>query len=732
MEKEKTNINQRLVNALLVHSGVTNCKGLLNGKAGYSVFFYYLAHQTNNQVYEDYAGELLEQVTGELLHTMSVGFSSGLSGIAWSLRHLLLNGFIEAGEDDILRDLDTHIYQTDRKKPKLEKDYNDFDGHLLYYLSCPWQNEDIFRLLWSDLKQQLQSTGNQAYPCPDYVLSQLYFIRSVQSQSKYPSDMKEVIGLIPDYLSRNMKPWNPIEKSYLDCLLKELGLTNFSSKDKCLAPPDPEMQIEWQSQLAIYRLIFPGLYLDTDTYLDTNMEPDSSLLWNLVISNGKKVRYGFVKYGWMSLSGEELKTSVPIPKQHPIYIFNRKSRASAYGIGTYIQELTRYLQNTLLQVTVIHLDSEKQEFTIEQGRITSWYIPAPTSLGYADIARENYLNMVVCFLRLNTSTLERPVFHLNYTNDYFLLLKLKEIFKCRIILVVHYMEWTLLINGGLVKMKAILKQTEDELTDPLEKNALQSFQKEQKFFNEADRIIGLANYAFDILHQEYGVPAYKINIINNGLSDKFSSIPIDKNKLRDQYLIDSQEKILLYAGRLDEIKGVIWLVKAFREVLKEEPETRLWIVGDGAYNSLLKEASGIWNKIFFTGQIPREQLFELYLLADVGVIPSVFEPFGYVAVEMMMAGLPVVSTSAGGLDEIVVDGVTGCKVPITENNTEILTKQLVWLLRHPEERRQMGNNGRRRYREKYTVDIMGERMLECYRSLIEMSQFEGMNLTMQQ
>ena len=50
--------------------------------------------------------------------------------------------------------------------------------------------------------------------------------------------------------------------------------------------------------------------------------------------------------------------------------------------------------------------------------------------------------------------------------------------------------------------------------------------------------------------------------------------------------------------------------------------------------------------------ISREQLFELYLAADIGVIPSLFEPFGYVAVEMMMCGLPVIVTATSGLDEI--------------------------------------------------------------------------------
>ena len=89
----------------------------------------------------------------------------------------------------------------------------------------------------------------------------------------------------------------------------------------------------------------------------------------------------------------------------------------------------------------------------------------------------------------------------------------------------------------------------------------------------------------------------------------------------------------------------------------------MWIVGDGDYKDCFEEANPIFSQVTFTGFLDRASLLELYRVADVGVVPSLFEPFGYVPVEMMMHGLPVVATATSGLDE-VVDDSCGLKVPL--------------------------------------------------------------------
>jgi glycosyltransferase involved in cell wall biosynthesis len=100
-------------------------------------------------------------------------------------------------------------------------------------------------------------------------------------------------------------------------------------------------------------------------------------------------------------------------------------------------------------------------------------------------------------------------------------------------------------------------------------------------------------------------------------------------------------------------------------VLKTKTDCRLIIAGSGNYDTCLQEAKDSCTKITFTGLLAKDKLYELYRIADIGVVPSLFESFGYVTVEMMMHGLPLVATSTSGLNE-VVDESCGLKVPLTE------------------------------------------------------------------
>ena len=657
---------------------------------------------------------------------MSVGFSSGLTGIARGIEHLILNDFVDAEEDDILEELVTQVYQTDRKKPQLEKNYNDFDGYLLFFLNHPEHDEEVFQFLWSDLKQQLVSK-NVGGLGPDYILSQLYFIQEVKTRPFCSPDIDEFIQMIPEYVSlQHIEGWNSIERMYLGHLLENLGLKGLAVPEVKSTEVSPEARAEQQSQLAVYTLLFPGLSL-SGSCIDQSMVAlfDSPFFLDLVTGKKKSHRYGFVKYGWCMLNKIELEDAPVKPGDSgkTVCIFNYKGRAAEYGIGTYIRELTECLKDVPIKIIVIHLNSEKLEFTIQEDKeVVNWYIPGAFTIGSLYGNRENYLQAVVSLLQLNLNDTGRLVFHLNYMNDYFLANKLKEKFNCKILLAVHYLEWTFLLNGNFTQMDILRNQKDKKLTDPVEINALKQFNEDKKILHYVDHVIALTNHAFEFIQDSYGVPVHKITTINNGLKERETNgtctDPID---LKEKYHLNKQEKIILYVGRLDKIKGVSYLIKAFREVLTKYDNIRLWIVGDGAYGPLFAEAEGIWSKICFTGKIPREQLFELYQLADVGVVPSLFEPFGLVATEMMMSGLPIIATATSGLDEIVVDGETGFKVPINQNHevdTTCLAERLLFLLNHPNERSIMGINGQKRFQEKYSSLVMREKILACYENLL--------------
>jgi glycosyltransferase involved in cell wall biosynthesis len=193
--------------------------------------------------------------------------------------------------------------------------------------------------------------------------------------------------------------------------------------------------------------------------------------------------------------------------------------------------------------------------------------------------------------------------------------------------------------------------------------------------------------------------------------------------LKSKYHIGTEEKIILFAGRLDNVKGVKFLITAMKTVLSKYQNIRLIIAGDGDFGNLMKEASHCWAKISFTGRIDKSKLYELYSIADIGVVCSLHEEFGYVAIEMMMHALPVIVTKTGGLDEIVEDNVDGLKVPVRTRkgvrqvDEKILAERIGYLLDNPNVANILGENGRRRFLERFELSIFKEKMLKLYNNI---------------
>ena len=168
---------------------------------------------------------------------------------------------------------------------------------------------------------------------------------------------------------------------------------------------------------------------------------------------------------------------------------------------------------------------------------------------------------------------------------------------------------------------------------------------------------------------------------------------------------------------------MIYLVKAFRKLLKLFPDCRLVIVGNGNYDAFMQEAKDICMNITFTGLLVKKELFELYQIADTGVMPSFTEQCNYVAIEMMMHGLPMVTTAAPGLAEMTENGISSFQVPVIEHpdkveiDTDLLAEKMLYLLEHPVEARKLGENARKRYEELYSGDVFRKKMLDFYHSL---------------
>ena len=180
---------------------------------------------------------------------------------------------------------------------------------------------------------------------------------------------------------------------------------------------------------------------------------------------------------------------------------------------------------------------------------------------------------------------------------------------------------------------------------------------------EATEVIVNSNYMKNEIQRLFGLPFDKINVIPNGINlSNFTGIERDYD-FRRQYAMDN-EKIILYVGRLVYEKGVQHLIAAMPKILSNYNDAKLIIAGRGGMmDGLRAEASnlGLNDKIYFTGYLNSKQVQKMYKCADVAVFPSTYEPFGIVALEAMLAGVPTVVSDVGGLDEIVTHGVDGMK-----------------------------------------------------------------------
>ncbi|UVS39698.1 glycosyltransferase [Bacteroides fragilis] len=120
----------------------------------------------------------------------------------------------------------------------------------------------------------------------------------------------------------------------------------------------------------------------------------------------------------------------------------------------------------------------------------------------------------------------------------------------------------------------------------------------------------MTQYTQTLLNEVYGVEREKLVVVYNGLKDEAIKLS-EEERLEKRFALGFREtdKIILFVGRLDRIKGVQYLIEAFRRVIRKNPNSRLVIVGDGDYDKYLKQCAGIWSYVVFTGKVEKEVLY---------------------------------------------------------------------------------------------------------------------------
>ena len=248
---------------------------------------------------------------------------------------------------------------------------------------------------------------------------------------------------------------------------------------------------------------------------------------------------------------------------------------------------------------------------------------------------------------------------------------------------------------------------------------------ERTLIFQSDRVICASKYMRDHISQIFNVSVEDVDVIPN-------AIDVLRFLTAKNYFIDnvaanvdlqSKSKTILYVGRLVKEKGIYTLIGAFDNLLRHygqlqqesRSDLRLIIVGEGHLKKDLMNyvcQRHLQGYVHFTGFVDEHTKVALYHSSDVCVVPSMYEPFGIVALEAMACETPIVASDVGGLSEIVEDNVTGLKVQAEAS--DLLAAAIMNLLDNPFLARQLASNAYQCVKRKYNQYLLAEKTISTY------------------
>ncbi|ACU72139.1 glycosyl transferase group 1 [Catenulispora acidiphila DSM 44928] len=235
---------------------------------------------------------------------------------------------------------------------------------------------------------------------------------------------------------------------------------------------------------------------------------------------------------------------------------------------------------------------------------------------------------------------------------------------------------------------------------------------------EAERVLVCSKYMGREVGALLGVPAAKTEVIPNGVDiPRWSPNPAEVAAARSRYA--GNGPLIGFAGRLVYEKGVQHLLHAVPELRRRHPGLRVVIAGDGPQRGELEATAGrldLHHEVSFTGFVPARGLSSTMASTDAMVVPSIYEPFGLVALEAAAAGAPLAVSETGGLAEIVEPGVTGLRFAVRDAGA--LTESVSSLISDREAARTMADAARTMVRERYGWDDVAVATAEVYAGVV--------------
>ncbi len=220
---------------------------------------------------------------------------------------------------------------------------------------------------------------------------------------------------------------------------------------------------------------------------------------------------------------------------------------------------------------------------------------------------------------------------------------------------------------------------------------------ERDMARNADHVITCSRYMASHVSSVFGVPAGRVTPIQNGIDPgDLEPVASDLDELRARYA-EPDERLVLLVGRLVYEKGFHLALDALAPVIAKLGGVRFVVAGTGTAEAELRRQAwrlGLDRKGVFLGWVGDDMLHSLYRISDLCIVPSIYEPFGLVALEAMASGCLCVVADTGGLREVVpADGTVGVRFP--SRDAAALQEVLERVLTDDDERAQLVVGGAR-------------------------------------
>jgi glycosyltransferase involved in cell wall biosynthesis len=216
---------------------------------------------------------------------------------------------------------------------------------------------------------------------------------------------------------------------------------------------------------------------------------------------------------------------------------------------------------------------------------------------------------------------------------------------------------------------------------------------EEGMIHRARKIIAVSHFTKWELTNYYKIPAHKIRVIHNGVDTKKFQPAADKRKIKTQMGLNPDDIAIVSVGRLYARKGLFTLIESMPAVVKKFPRAKFIISGKGQSDEMQKLIAhatrlGVLGNIVFTGYTPDKDLPKLYQAADVFSFSTFYEHHPFAILEALSTGLPVVTTTVGGIPETIQSGKNGLLV--APFNSKAFSDAILYHLEHPKEAAAMG------------------------------------------